>query len=365
MIHEQVTFPPSDSPTSDQSQIFVTCRIENPSVNYPVPTDLAPVHRPLTVHRRPKPPGDSDDGEPENPKILAMERKAARLKRWIVTCHLDSPVAVALEAFLNGYHRGLISGWDSESNRGGFQHVFRSHEDVITGFHFVGGKEHIFVLESRMDEKKNASKKLEDFLKQFPPTVHILADEAETFRAPRLYCCFDRLIKTIRIPISLQDLLKVGGLYVRSKENHKLFKVSQKLVTILRSRCLSEVVISEAFPSYREMKLLEKKARGLYAMPLFDGYPVLDLEVVENADFGECENYHTGREGDFDLVEEPSVCVERGTQRITNYILTMPPICVHSNTGYRSGVRLAGNSKNSIGRPVGVQSARVKVKISD
>jgi hypothetical protein len=180
------------------------------------------------------------------------------------------------------HHHALKDSGDSS-----FQRAFRSYQDIITGFHFLTPKEEIFVLETRCDDRKKATKKLDRLLRGFPATLHILGNRRKKFNAPRLYCCFDRLLKTVEVPIVIEEMLRLEGLYFRSDENSQLFSVAQKFNDLIGSRTLCEAATLQAFPTYREIKVLIRRAVGLYVIPLPHCFPVHPRPVVNEADFGD------------------------------------------------------------------------------
>lgn len=273
--------------SSDFSKTRVNARTWDPAQNYPSPGNLAPVPRPQVAKKRPIPVEENqEDSDQEDPKILALEPRTAKLVRWIVTCPRNSACALDLSGFIADYHREVIRQWNTHELPS-FQWSFRQCADLITGFHFASPKEEIFVLETRLDRKTKATNHLSEFLKNLPDTTHILGNLNRTFKAPRLYCCFNSLVKRVEVPIPLDEMLQIKGLYFLNEDNHKLFSVSQKLSNLMQSKTLIEAVNSKSFPTYAEIKMLLRRAPGLYTMPVHTSFSILPKEQLRYGDFGD------------------------------------------------------------------------------
>jgi hypothetical protein len=199
---------------------------------------------------------------------------------------------------------------------------------VITGFHFLSAAEEIFVLESRLDDRERATVELGRFFRHFPSSIHVLANPAGPFPAPRKYCCLDRLLKRIEIPISLDQLLQVRGLYFRAADNHRLFPIARKLADLTQCESLAEADQRDAFPTYADLRCLMQRAVGLYAMPLLGPEAPSARRPSAAADFGE-----SPEDGPF-TIDTAAVYVPvggfpaspdtTGRERLTNFVLTRP-----------------------------------------
>lgn len=333
-LHENIT--PSDPTTSsDFTQTILTGTVLDPGSKYPTPSTTAPIERPTVVHKRPVPiviePVREEDGE--NPDILSMEHpETTRLVRWIITCRRGDECASDVLDFVNHHHRSVISHWAEEQMS--FERSFRRCADIITGVHITTPKEELIVLESRLDERTRASEKLEQLLRQMPNDLHILGNMKEIFRAPRLYCCFDRLIKHVEIPITVDELLQIQNLYFKGKDNHILYPIATKLRELIVSPTISEARKAGSFPSFSEIRLLAKRAFGLFTTPLERGFPVLPVQEPKHADFGdsvvtrEVNTMPDVKAPLADALIPPVVIVKHDDppekERLTRYTLTRP-----------------------------------------
>ena len=367
---------PSDTGNSSGFQnTFVYGRTWDPAQNYPAPTNLAPVPRPSKTKKRPVPTEtNQQDSDKEDPRILALEPRTSKLVRWIVTCHRDSACSLDLQNLIRDYHKSVIPQWNSQ-DMPSFQWGFRQCADLITGFHFVSPKEEIFVLESRWDRKTKATKRLDDFLKTLPNTTHVLGNINHTFKAPRLYCCFDRLVKRVEVPIPLDEMLQIKGLYFVRRDNHKIFSVSQKLQNLMQSKTLIEAVNSKSFPTYSEIKMLLRRAPGLYSMPLDQAFSIAPRPEVCYGHFGEAMEespvipLNSPRDVS-DMIaqimppvfappepEKPAASKEK--ERLTRYVLTRPqprkepstrPVTIQTFQ-YQSVAPVADGKRASVAEP--------------
>jgi hypothetical protein len=316
-----------------REQIF-HCLILDPTRGRFPPPDSTPIPRPQEVHIRPLPPEFQEDRDEnsENPIVLAMESPAIRLVRWIITCNRGEETGKDIIQFIRMYHHMVINGWKDE-DKSSFRWSFRKCVDLITGFHFLSTKEEIFVLESRLDDRKHATFELNKFLRYFSKDIHILGDTSISFPAPRKYCCLDRLVKRIEIPISLDELLQIHGLYFHSSPNHRLFSIAKKLHDLLQCQTLIEAEERNAFPNYQELKGLLKRAIGLFAMPLLDGPRTIVRKIVEKGDFAdqtESDPFVIHRSSCYvPIGEVPIIAEAPERERLTNFVLTRPQIKVH------------------------------------
>lgn len=317
------------SSTNDDSykNVTISFDIYDPAARFPPPIECQEIKRPSTVHKRP-PKSTKNSKEiifdnykyapstqtkndkqteinifvthnknlftddlskmfPEDSKILSIEKPTIKLLRWILSCPRFSPVSLKLVNFIQTFHKTTIHGFSHILNPC-FKNCVRKSPDLITGFHFVSPKEEVFVLETRAYRPNKASLSLELFLRnEIPPETHIICNSSIVFPAPRLYCCTDNLIQRVEIPISLDDLLKINGLYFQKSENHKLFPIAQKLANLLQSKKTTEVV--DAFPNFSEIKILEKRAPSLYATPIQKSLSTAPIIHAKGADFGDLE----------------------------------------------------------------------------
>jgi hypothetical protein len=152
-----------------------------------------------------------------------------------------------------------------------------------------------------------------------PPDTRILGSTAKTFKAPRMDCCLDRLVKRVEIPISLKEPIRVRGLYSHRGRNHQLLRIARKLNDLLQCETLVEADQHWAFPTYVDLLRLMWKAVDLYAMPLDDA-PAATRMSVQREDF--CHQsqrcLHSSR-GSRDRARPEY-------ERLTTYVLTRPNV---------------------------------------
>lgn len=356
------------SSTNDDSykNVTVSFDIYDPASRFPPPFELQEIKRPSITHKRPSSTSRTNQKEmiiknkdqmrnksiekqqtqinvnnfisqnneyftvdnnlskifPENPKILAIEKPTIKLLRWILTCPRFSPVSLKLINFIQNFHKTTIHGYSHILNPC-FKNCFYKSPDLITGFHFLSPKEEVFVLETRTYRPNKASLSLELFLRnEMPSDTHIIANNSLTYSAPRLYCCTDDLIQRVEIPIPLNDLLQINGLYFQKNENHKLFPIAQKLANLIQSKKSTE--IAGSFPIFAEIKLLEKKASSLYATPVHKSLTIEPINQTKGADFGD---FKTNRQDQQNLIKQTlSKDAIPEKERLTTYYLTKPNV---------------------------------------
>jgi hypothetical protein len=293
----------------------------DPAREYPPPTDTRPVLRPVVARTRPPPIEFRSDIEEdfENPDVLALESPSTKLVRWILTCPHGAAYSRDLHRFLFSYHAAAVRGW-RDGGGSSFRFSFPKCADITTGFHLVSPREEVWVLESRRREA--ATRSLEGFLRALPQDAHIIANTNVTFSAPRLYCCFDSLVKTISIPVSVDELGRIRGLYCHDTEAHRLFSVATKLGLLIGCEGLS--ASDELWPTYTELRLLMRKANGLLAMPIND-WPVTAVKAVP-ADFGQREQkpFLMATDLAYVPVGGAAKAEEARASALTNFVLTRP-----------------------------------------
>lgn len=224
-----------------------------------------------------------DNMYPQDPKILAIEKPTTKLFRWVVSCSRFSPASLKLINFIQNFHRTTIHGFTHIKNPC-LKSCIRKSVDLITCFHFVSPKEEIFLIETRAQFPNTASQSIEIFLRnEMPSGVHIIASTSIDFPAPRLYCCFEDLIHRVEIPISLNQMLQIDGLYLHKNRNHLLFPIVQKLANLLQAHKFKDIMNS--FPKYSEICLLEKRNQSLFSEPLHKNLATIQVVPATTADF--------------------------------------------------------------------------------
>ena len=264
--------------------------IYDPASRFPPVEKLVPIKRPFVSHKRPPLRAKTNNKDQyfyEDPKILAIERPTTKLLRWIITCPRFSPISRRILDFIFNFHKATIHGFSHIKNQC-FKNCYRKSTDIITGFHFLSPKEEVFILETRAYRPNKASLSLEVFLRDNIAQIkgsHIIANNSACFPAPRLYCCMETLIKRVEIPIVIEDLLQINGLYFQNHENHKLFSISQKLSCLLSSHVYSEIL--DSFPNYNDVKILEKKSASLSFIPIQKNLSTVHVVHAIGSDFGD------------------------------------------------------------------------------
>uniref|UniRef100_A0A8D2CUI7 Cilia and flagella associated protein 92 (putative) n=1 Tax=Sciurus vulgaris TaxID=55149 RepID=A0A8D2CUI7_SCIVU len=127
----------------------------------------------------------------------------------------------------------------------------QEHLDVLTGFHLLDGKIHLFVLEGLAD--RGLRKLWESHQSRIPQlqlgSYKVLYDSRLLFRH-RLYGDLETVLYHVHLfkPVSL--LMRHPGLYLRNAVPHKTFQALSRIYTICyHSTRLREVIVRDLLPS--------------------------------------------------------------------------------------------------------------------
>ncbi|OHS96028.1 hypothetical protein TRFO_10206 [Tritrichomonas foetus] len=348
----------SSSNDSSYQGTTVSIDIIDPASRFPNPGILQPVSRPLVSHKRPAPPKTNahqssinqlnrDKCFFEDPKILNIEKPTTRLLRWVVTCTRFAPASRKLLDFIENFHRTTIHGF-SRIKVPSFKNCHSKSADLITGVHISTPKEEVFILETRAHRPNKASLSLELFLREeMPKDIHIIANNSESFPAPRLYCCMENLIHRIDVPIVVDELLQLKGLYFQQNENHKLFNVIQCLSSLLQNHLFRDIVNS--FPNYNDVKMLEKRSPGLYAAPLQSNLNIAPIIHVKGSDFGDIINKENNNNNQKDVNITETVPLQNiyFHQQNNNYQGNVNHCINNNNSSFNNNSNIVMNNNNN------------------
>jgi hypothetical protein len=232
--------------------------------------DRGPIPRPSPDKVRPKKPELEEIQPFEEEKILALEAPETEFHRWIFSCTRDCgwPNALDILSLVHDHHEDVLARKQLADE---FRLSIREVPDLITGFHFISPMEQIIVLETRAKAPNEGTSAVERYLRTLPKVVHALGDKRERFGAPRLYCLFNHLLKTIAVPMGIADLLRINGLYLRHSSLYQLCGVVNKLNALMGATSLPQAVEELILPTHRELKSLIGSIAAMYSAPLLPG----------------------------------------------------------------------------------------------
>ena len=168
----------------------------------------------------------------------------------------------------------------------GYEGVYHKYPDLITGFYCMTPSEQIIVLETRAKEPMETEYFIQNIIQSYPGTFHILCDSNYSFPAPREYCLLDSLIQKIKIPISMNDLVRLSGLYFQNTKAHELFPIIQKLEYLMQCKSIQQADNENLFPTVRELRMLAFRTHSLFSAPLQPGIPIPPQRRNPGANFG-------------------------------------------------------------------------------
>ncbi|XP_048403547.1 uncharacterized protein cfap92 isoform X2 [Stegostoma tigrinum] len=135
-----------------------------------------------------------------------------------------------------------------------------SKQDILTGFHVMDGKIHLFVLEGLRNEG------LRKLWRNLP--VRSVAPEEERIKVlynsnfsfhQRLYACMDDNVYHIHLREPLHDIVKQPLLYIRDMTPQDCFQALCRLQYMCCAKKLRQVVQGDLFPPAEMVKLLSRE----------------------------------------------------------------------------------------------------------
>uniref|UniRef100_A0A6I8NQH0 DUF4550 domain-containing protein n=1 Tax=Ornithorhynchus anatinus TaxID=9258 RepID=A0A6I8NQH0_ORNAN len=158
--------------------------------------------------------------------------------------------------------------------------------DVITGFHFVDGKIHLFVLEGLRDQgiKKLWERLPYQTLKKQDGKLKILYNSKLSFHQ-RLYPDLDAVLCRICLCKPLTTLMKESKFFIRRMVPQTCFQTLTRLYSIYQSTKFKDVLQGDLLPSSTMVKLLSqefvipiKKNPVIHKPPLPSNVPLASSE---------------------------------------------------------------------------------------
>jgi len=130
--------------------------------------------------------------------------------------------------------------------------------DYFSGFHIITPNEHLYVIETRMTNPNNCSKILVDLCLDAPHCIQIIANTHNLYLSPRLFNFF---LKNILIPVNINELQQLHGMYLRKSSLFPLCKTINQLADLCSN-------ISTELPSSESILELESKIPEISVAPV-------------------------------------------------------------------------------------------------